>query len=186
MQQGLSRPWWLLPPGRLNPLWWVAVTVVLIWVDYVVGAGTQFPVLYVIPVALAAWYSGRRPALAIALAVPLAHIIFVMAAWHAPGGALAGPVGATIFRGAAIVIMALWFGRLAEHEQELYRHVERLEGLLPICAFCKRIRNGTGDWEPLEQFISTRSEAQFSHAFCPECIEQNYPEFSSGPPRDGG
>ena len=46
--------------------------------------------------------------------------------------------------------------------------IERLEGILPICARCKRIRVDE-DWEPIEGYVSSRSAAQFSHGICPEC-----------------
>jgi hypothetical protein len=83
-------------------------------------------------------------------------------------------VSTTIFRGVVIAVMALWFARLSEHERSLHRYVLKLEGLLPICSFCKSIRNEAGDWEPLEAFISTRSKAQFSHCFCANCLQRQY------------
>jgi hypothetical protein len=51
-----------------------------------------------------------------------------------------------------------------------------LKGLLPICSFCKKIRNDLGDWEVLENYISDRSESQFSHSLCPECKVEHYPD----------
>ena len=51
-----------------------------------------------------------------------------------------------------------------------------LKGLLPICSFCKKIRNDLGDWEVLEKYISDRSESQFSHSLCPECKLEHYPD----------
>jgi hypothetical protein len=174
----LDRPWWLLPPGRLHPLWWVTIGVALIWVDYLAGPFTQFPVLYVIPVSLAAWYSGRRPALALAVAVPLVHIMFLLTAQTQPGE-LAALAAATTLRGAVIIVMALWFARLSEHERALHRYVLKLEGLLPICSFCKSIRNEAGDWESFETFVSSRSDAQFTHSFCARCAKRHYPELRS-------
>jgi hypothetical protein len=175
----LTRPWWLLPPGRLHPLWWIGIGVALIWIDYVAGPSTQFPVLYVIPVSLAAWYSGRRPALALAVVVPLVHVMFLVASPKQPG-ALTTLLATTIFRGAVIIVMALWFARLSEHERALHRYVVKLEGLLPICSFCKSIRNEEGDWEPLETFMSKRSDAEFTHGFCPRCVKAQYPEAGRG------
>jgi len=81
---------------------------------------------------------------------------------------------ATSFRGIVIVILALWFARLAEFERSLERRVKVLEGLVPICAFCKNIRNEAGEWERLEKYISRRSEAEFSHGVCPSCNEKHY------------
>src|SRR5438046_53921 len=38
------RPWWLLPPGHLHPIWWIAMSGALLWADYVMGSDTPFPV----------------------------------------------------------------------------------------------------------------------------------------------
>ncbi len=176
--QAFARPWWLLPPGQLHPLWWVGISGVLLGLDYLTGLDTQFPAVYVIPVTLAAWYSGRWPALALAVGLPLAHVLFLVL-WTQPGP-LTTLVVTTVIRGAVISVMALWFARLSEHERELQRHVTTLEGLLPICSFCKNIRNNAGEWERLEAFISDRSEAQFSHSFCPTCERAHYPDFVDG------
>lgn len=48
-------------------------------------------------------------------------------------------------------------------------HVKNLSGLLPICASCKKIRDGEGNWHQLELYIRDHSEADFSHSICPEC-----------------
>ena len=174
-RQNLARPYWLLPLGRLNPLWWVPVGVGLIWLEYVDGANGQYPVVYVIPVALAAWYSGRWTALALAAVVPILHGVLLLTIWKQPGDSL-GMLLPTISRAGVIMVMALWFARLSEHERELHVYMERLEGLLPICAFCKSIRNKAGNWEPIETYISERSEAEFTHGFCPTCGKTHYPE----------
>jgi len=54
-------------------------------------------------------------------------------------------------------------------------NVKTLSGLLPICASCKRIRDDKGCWHQAETFIKARSNADFSHGMCPECMEQLYP-----------
>ena len=54
--------------------------------------------------------------------------------------------------------------------------LERLnffEGIHPVCSFCKKIRSEE-KWIPIEQYISSHSEADFSHSLCPECVEANY------------
>ncbi len=59
--------------------------------------------------------------------------------------------------------------------EELHRAVDtakRLRGLLPICASCKKIRDDRGSWQPLETYISARSDADFTHGYCPTCAEQ--------------
>jgi hypothetical protein len=172
-----ARPWWLLPTGHLKPLWWIGIAAVLFGIDYITALYSLLPALYVIPVTMAAWYSGRRAALALAVGIPLTHIAVVLVR-GTPPEPLAQFVAMSLVRGAVILVMALWFARLSEHERELQRHVQTLEGLLHICSFCKNIRNQEGTWERLEKVISERSDAHFSHGYCPQCIRTHYPHFS--------
>jgi len=60
--------------------------------------------------------------------------------------------------------------------EEALAKVKLLSGVLPICMHCKQIRDDRGYWNRLEQFIQNHSEAEFSHALCPECLEEHYPE----------
>jgi sigma-B regulation protein RsbU (phosphoserine phosphatase) len=60
--------------------------------------------------------------------------------------------------------------RVAELETAA-SNMKRLQGLIPICSYCKRIRSEANDWEQLESYISVHSEAQFSHGICPPCLE---------------
>lgn len=62
----------------------------------------------------------------------------------------------------------------AEHDQ---RHIQKLEGLLPICCHCKKIRDKQGNWEILESYIERRTKAEFSHGVCPECLEKHYTKY---------
>jgi hypothetical protein len=168
------RPWWLLPPGRVNPAWWLALGAVMLGIEYWLGPSLHYPVVYVLPVSLAAWYSGRWTAVAFATAVPALRLALLAAE---PGPFTAADYSlalATVLRGAVIVVMGLWFARLGELERDLAHRVDTLEGLLPICAICKNIRNDQGEWERLEAYISKRSEAQFSHGVCPSCMETHY------------
>jgi len=61
---------------------------------------------------------------------------------------------------------------VAERILGLRQHVQQLEGLLPICAYCKRIRDAGQNWESMERYVEARSEAQFSHGYCPDCYEK--------------
>jgi hypothetical protein len=51
----------------------------------------------------------------------------------------------------------------------------RLEGLLPICAACKRIRESGGGWVAVEEYVAARTEAAFTHGICPDCRQRLYP-----------
>jgi hypothetical protein len=54
--------------------------------------------------------------------------------------------------------------------------IDKLKGLLPICMGCKKIRDDEGYWNQLEAYISSRSQARFSHGICPACAEEMYGE----------
>jgi hypothetical protein len=110
------------------------------------------------------------------VAIPVAHLIFTVRA--EPDVNLMTQAATAAFRGSVIVFMALWFARLSEHERALNREVQVLKGLLPICSFCKSIRNESGAWEHLERYISRRSETTFSHGVCPACQETYYPDIA--------
>lgn len=60
--------------------------------------------------------------------------------------------------------------RVSELEEAL-QQVKRLEGILPICSFCKRVRDDADYWQQVESYVASRSEARFSHGICPECWE---------------
>jgi hypothetical protein len=72
--------------------------------------------------------------------------------------------------------------RVEKGLDEALQDVRTLRGLLPICASCKRIRDGDGRWTRLEEYITARSEAVFSHGVCPECFERLYPGLDDDAP----
>jgi DNA-binding response OmpR family regulator len=64
---------------------------------------------------------------------------------------------------------------LAERVRELeaaLKLVKQLQGLLPICLYCKKIRNDKNYWQQVESYISEHAEVRFSHGICPECYEK--------------
>lgn len=71
---------------------------------------------------------------------------------------------------------------LARQKEELeaaLARIRQLEGIIPICAYCKKIRNDSQEWIQLERYISEHSEAQFSHGICPGCVEEQMKIISS-------
>ncbi len=59
--------------------------------------------------------------------------------------------------------------RLLRELQEAAETIRTLSGLLPICAWCKNVRDDTGYWVRVEQFVEKHSRATFSHSVCPDC-----------------
>lgn len=62
--------------------------------------------------------------------------------------------------------------------QALLEQVKLISDLIPICFSCKKIRNDSGFWEQVEQYIEKHSEALFSHGICPDCLVKLYPEMA--------
>ena len=58
----------------------------------------------------------------------------------------------------------------------LLNKIRYLEGFLPVCASCKKIRDANGSWSEMEVYIREHTDADFSHSICPECAERLYPE----------
>ena len=60
--------------------------------------------------------------------------------------------------------------------KEALSKIKTLKGLVPICAWCKRIRNDKGYWDQVEAYIEAHSDAKFTHGICPECMKEHYPK----------
>ncbi len=70
--------------------------------------------------------------------------------------------------------------RIVEVEAAL-AHVQRLQGLLPICSYCKKVRNETNYWEQVESYLSSHSDLDFTHSICPDCTETMLKELDASP-----
>jgi len=76
-----------------------------------------------------------------------------------------------------------WMRRERSARERLTRalaEVKVLKGILPICSCCKKVRNEEGDYIPVDSYVSHHTGAVFSHTFCPECMEERYPDFQGG------
>ncbi|MGQ9483838.1 MAG: hypothetical protein ACUVSA_02365 [Desulfosoma sp.] len=69
--------------------------------------------------------------------------------------------------------------RLIQELREALENVRKLRGLLPICAYCKKIRDDQGYWNQLESYISQHAEVTFTHSVCPECAKKIYAELKA-------
>jgi DNA-binding response OmpR family regulator len=63
--------------------------------------------------------------------------------------------------------------RVAELEEAL-RTVKTLQGLLPICCYCKKIRQDGDYWQTVEEYVSSNSQAEFTHGICPDCLATHF------------
>lgn len=66
----------------------------------------------------------------------------------------------------------------AEHRQlqQVFDEIRILRGIVPICAYCKKVRDDKGYWNQVEQYVSKHTDAKFSHGICPACFEKEMNE----------
>jgi len=160
-------------------LFWSGLALILLLADYFTGPYIHFPVSYLIPVALASWYNGRWWGLAFAFIMPLTRWYLNIDLWEAVESILESSLNA-IIRISVLASFALVIDRNARQTRRLSREVQLLEGLLPVCSFCKKIRDENNQWQPMEKYISSRSAAYFSHGICPDCMRVHYGDFLTG------
>jgi hypothetical protein len=161
---------------RFYPLYWAGIACILLVADYFAGPFIQFPVTYLIPIALASWYSGLRWGLLFACAMPLVRLFFNIELWTIPWTIFDSGINCGI-RMIVFSLFVVLIARTARQTRALAKEVSMMSGLLPICSYCKKIRDDSNTWQPIEQYIVNRSNASFTHGLCPECVEKHYGEY---------
>ena len=84
-------------------------------------------------------------------------------------------IGAAVFIKITEPILAKLREAVTVLERAL-KEVKTLRGIVPICSFCKKIRNDKGYWDQVEVYVKEHTEADFSHGICPACMKQHYPD----------
>jgi hypothetical protein len=158
-----------LIPRRGRPIYaayWLAVSLAVIGLDYVIGPTVQLTAIFIIPVSLAAWYNGWPWGLALAVALPLVRLYFTTileTPWSFTEAAINAGIRILVLGSFAVAV-----DRVA-HTRALNRRMQILEGMLPICAVCKRIRGEDQRWQRLDQYLLAQSKDQISNEVCPDC-----------------
>lgn len=88
-------------------------------------------------------------------------------------GSMKTPVNTveSLFESVMILIISIFCVGVTIH---LLAKIKLLEGLLPICSSCKKIRDSHDHWQQIESYIEKHSNASFSHSICQDCIEKLY------------
>jgi len=155
---------------KLAPI--LGVTVGVFLLDLFLPKGVADGLLYVTPVAWIALWSNRHEASLVVLVAATCTLCAVAGFFLSPPGLLwlgLANRGITIFVVWLTVALSLTRKRVEEE-------VKALRGLLPICSYCKKIRDDKGYWKQIEVYIAANSQADFSHGLCPECGIEHYPD----------
>ena len=153
----------------------VVLTILVLVIDMLIPLGVACGILYTGVVLVAQQARNNRLLLWVAVVCSVLTIAKYLL-W---------PLGAAIqwmvVTNRVLSVYVIWVSALMamkinrQHTEE----VKSLAGLLPICAWCKNIRNDQGYWTRLETFLKQHTEAEFSHAICPDCMEKNIAELQS-------
>ncbi len=156
----------------------VALTLGIGFIDYVTGYEFNFFVFYFLPISMAAWFLGIVPAVAMSL---VSVTIWYLADYYT--GHRYSTYLFAIWNTIILLVSFLAIGwtmarlrELLQRERQVRQKLEQtisevkvLEGILPICASCKKIRNDKGEWQQIEQYIRQKTNAEFTHGLCPQC-----------------
>lgn len=178
-----------LEPKHMRKLMFYALcvlsAVVIFLVDLAVPLGVAIGVAYLITVLLSLWLPSLKSTLWIAT---VCSLLIILGYFYSPPG---GELWKVLFN-RSLSLLSIWVTAIAivqkkrseqkreeaivEREKALHE-IKILQGILPICSSCKKIRDDKGSWQRIEQYIMENSEADFSHGICPECVKKLYPEF---------
>jgi DNA-binding response OmpR family regulator len=88
-----------------------------------------------------------------------------------------GELRARVEVGRRMIEMRLELSEKVEELRKALDQVRTLKGIVPICANCKNVRDDQGYWNRVENYVKEHTEAEFSHAVCPDCMKKLYPQF---------
>src|SRR3982750_4008371 len=139
------------------------LVVVVFCLDLVVPLGAEMSFFYLLPVVFLALWSSPKQSLAVTGIAGFSSLLMAVGfLLSLPGNAWYGITN----RAYALVVIAATVA-LSVVRKRAEEDVKVLHGLLPICSYCKKIREDKGYWQQVERYIAARSEADFSHGMCP-------------------
>jgi hypothetical protein len=149
--------------------------------DFLTGVEVNFTLFYFIPISILAWTVSTRVAI-----LSSAGCVFVWAIvdyFGRPEPRFWPSLWNIGIQFGIFLTLTYALSRIRKETEEQNRlnrelevalaEVKMLSGLLPMCAWCRRIRDESGNWVQLEWYVVSHSEASFSHGICPSCAEKS-------------
>ena len=149
----------------------IGLVLAIFFLDVSIATDIAIGMLYVAPVAwMALWSSKHDTPLMVTTAVGCTVLSIVAFLLHPADNLWIG------FINRIMACFMIWLTTvLSITRKRAEEETKTLRGFLPICSYCKKIRDNTGYWERMEVYISANSQAHFSHGICPECGEEHFP-----------
>jgi hypothetical protein len=153
-------------------------------IDFLTGVRLTVAPFYLVPVGIVALRANKVITVSVSI---LAGVIWMFLDFLNPGElTLLEDFWNILMRSGVFLLFALVLNRikgdhlretkLRQDLQAAMLEVKQLSGLLPICAWCKRIRDDDdGEWESIETYITDHSGADFTHGICPDCAKRVHP-----------
>ena len=160
------------------------------WIDAVAGFDYSLGPFYLIPGVLVAWFMGFRWGIPLAAGAALLRLaVETHGAFYLPQGHhLVWDGGVYLVSFSAFAGMTAWvrvlMGRqeaLIQELQQTLAEVRELKGMLPICAWCKKVRDDEGFWQQVDAYLSGHTRATLTHGICPECRVKNFSDTRTPP-----
>ena len=152
----------------------LTLVVAVFLLDIFVPQGLGVPALYMAPVVLIELWTSPKQSRLVLLFAAGCSLLTILGFFLAPSVGL--PIWLSI-PNRMIALFVIWvtvvLSILRKNRED---EVKTLRGLLPICSYCKKIRDDQGYWKNLEVYIATHSHADFTHGLCPDCGMKHYPE----------
>lgn len=141
-------------------------------IDLFFPQGVAIGMLYAIPVLLAARSRQARFTVVFAAACTVLAVL-----GHVFSDSGFAPPWMSITNRTISIAMFWGVALLSLQHLKVKEQVDRLHGLLPMCASCHKIRDDKGYWSKVEEYLEARTQTMLTHGICPECMQKWYPEF---------
>jgi hypothetical protein len=171
-----------------QPVIWVFCLLIIgatFFADLQIPLGVACAITYILAVLIASFL---QPVWAMPVVVLVCSILTIAGIFYSPQP-LVVPIW-KVFTNRGLALFAMWIiaillyhrNALIVRREEALARIQLLEGLLPICAECKKIRDQADTWHRLETYFSAHSSVTFTHGICPECEKRVMEKFKHEQP----
>ncbi len=154
---------------RRVPLYALLFAAVALGGDYLTGPQIHFPILFTLPVMLAAWFGYVGWAFAITVALSLGRLVLATEIWRSELNLAIALTNVTVYA-TVLVIQAVLLFRAGARIRELSLQLRTVYGQKTLCPTCHRIRTDAGHWQPIDAYIAAWSQTQITRESCPACV----------------